>query len=560
MNTGKKYRPFGLSNADVLKDEEMASLFLELRPDSITQGGESVQSTRSWLLDAYDRIQEQPELESDSRSAWTLRWTVAGTVVLVTLGLIVFLVVTILTHDQAGSVARIQVLRGEVKITRPGRKDHIAAVSGAEVFEKDMVETSAEGLAILNVDDGSAARMDGASSLSPGTFTEQLATFRVDRGRVYFNLKSSTRYKVVSEDLVIETGGAIFDTAQLDGSVRTRVIEGDVSLALGSAPCGRASEGEEALVSTKDGARRVEVERSDPGFLDEPWYRWNRLLDRLPDTAKKVEGSAEDSSPGKRTVKPSPLDEIWTDTTPPIELPPPPDVPPGPGPPPVTPEPVAPEPSPEPQRDEAVEISLSARYDDRGKIELNWTVRGGDDYDSLAIARSTDTGSPGYPGDREAVVAKAASYYKDTRFERGHTYYYRLYALEKGEIRSRSDVRAVLVPEEQPEPTYTITFSIGEVTTNEVPLYWTLGTTGRFEGYIVYRELLAGADRDKIVIPSCEKVMSYTDTDVKAGSSYVYQVVVYSGGQILACGERRVVTIPGFEPTKQTEEDDPPTK
>lgn len=571
MNTEKEYRPLGWTRVDLREAEDTAELFMELQPDFIGQNEESVRRTRSALLDAYDRLEEPAE--PAATGLWplsTFRKALACATVLAVLGVALFFIFTSLYHERRDPVATLKVLRGDVKITRPGKESPVTASSGTPVLEEDRLETSREGLAIVKIDDGSAARMDGASALSLGDFAEECASMRLDRGRVYFNLKNPDRYTVLADDLAVETRGAVFDTAKLDGSVRTRVIEGNVILAIESAPCGRASGGEEAVVHSKNGERWVEVGKSDPSFLEEPWYRWNRLLDGAPDTEGREPstGPAEETPSGKRPVTISPSGDVGTDAQEGTELPPPPDVTPGPNPTPVTPAPVTPEPQPEPTPSGAIEISLSAAYDECGKIELNWTVKGGDDYDSLAIARSMDTAGMSYPGDRKAVLARATSYYKDTDFERGHTYYYVVCALKNGEIRSRSDVRSVVVRQEEPEPTYTLAFSVGKVTGDGVRLDWTLESTGDFEGYIVYREKVGGTTRDKIVIPSSSTQMSYTDVGVEAGTSYVYQVVVYSGGEILAYSEKCLVAVPESGKTEQTPgdatgpitKDDPPTK
>ncbi|MFH1150173.1 MAG: FecR domain-containing protein [Actinomycetota bacterium] len=556
LDTEKTCRPFGWTRARVREAAEAAGLFLELRPDFIAQSDESIRRTRSALLDTYDRLEEHQEPAGGAvRPFLTARKAIACAAVLAAVGLLLFFAITSLTRRRVEPVARIRVLRGEVLITRPGEDRPVVASTGTPVLEEDRLETSGEGLAILEVDDGSEARLDGASALFLPEFSERRASMRLDRGRVYFNLKSTTSYQVLADGLAVETrGAAVFDSARYDGSIRTRVIEGEVTLTIESAPCGRVSGGEEVIVRSKDGERWVEVNRSDPGFLNEPWYHWNRLLDGMDGNA---DGSRE---PAVETAGKTPSGRYEDSTSPAsgeIELPPPPDVAPGVDPSPVIPEPVAPEEKPEPPGAEPIEFSLSAAYDECGKIELNWTASGGD-YDSIAIARSVDNAATRYPRDRKDVVARSASRYTDTSFERGHTYYYLLCALKEGKVRSRSEVRAVVVPERQPEPTYSLALSIGEMTSGEVHLSWTLKTTGGFEGYIIYREKVAGDTRDKIVIPSSDRVMSYSDSQVKAGTSYVYQVVVYSGGEILAGSDRFTVSVPEASTTKKTTEDSPP--
>ncbi|MFH1148960.1 MAG: FecR domain-containing protein [Actinomycetota bacterium] len=411
----------------------MAATLEALEPDSLEQDPASVARTHDALMQAHIRMRVEGRKRARvAVPVWLSTRKVAFAGVAVALLAIAVVLALTLTGGRGEEVALLRIYRGVVRVYPGGGEEPSTVTDEMRIRVNDRIETGGDGLAEIDLDNGGVARLDGASALSIEGHGEDGATMRQLRGNVFSNAGGLAAYTLTSGEVTVNGGGAVFNTDASEGSVRTRVLDGDTRIA-NRGVTKTVGGGEEALAGEVAGEPIVTVSEIDPRVYSEPWYVWNLTLDR----SGTRPGGPTSTSPAGDT----------------IDLPPPVSsdagVPDGASTPSTTPTGTTPSstqvPSTTADTNESLTVVLSATAIP-DYVRLRWSVSGSGSYNSVSILKTQSNTSPVDPTNRHALVAAAAAAYTDGEVDQGERYTYRVCLLKGGNVLAYSNVVSVQIP------------------------------------------------------------------------------------------------------------------
>lgn len=242
----------------------------------------------------------------------------------------------------------------------------------------------------------------------------------------------------------------------------------------------------------------------------------------------------------------------------------------------VAPKPTAkPEPKPtakptaKPDPTKPGSLELAAKATDGGRVVLDWSRYGGDGFAWYKVVRSKDATAAWPLGEGDSLVAaiddRETTIAKDADVPGGKTWYYRVFAVAKGEtgyrILAASGVAKVAVPAPTPKPSpkptpepYALAFDVA-VIADGVVLDWEGCGSDGFVYYKVVRSTgsnpsyLPWTDGTELIaVVEDAGTTSLTDEAVESGDTFTYRVQAIGvlDGQKVLLGQTAAikVTIP----------------
>ena len=532
--------------------KEMADILLAFCPDPPQESEKAQQELRNRLLASHRELtmEKSPIKVGVVTPFWLHARTLvaAGVVALLLVGLAVFLSVAIPGRQLRTEIARLDIVEGTVRVRRPGSGEEVA-VNGMMIGEGTSVITDEGARAVVELEDGSEARLDQGSEIGIEECDEGSVELEQGKGNVYHKVADDTGHIVRYEDLEVSGTNTAYNMYGDDGDATVTVVEGDVEVDRddeedGDAGSREISAGEQAWVTSVNDERAITVRPFDPSILEDSWYVWNRIMDG--EYSQLIDASQGSVLCGMLLVtERAQLQE--TEATQPsrgVAEPPKPSA----EEPSLVPEP-EPEPDntlPEPLPSNLAEITLGATKVNSSSVVLKWEVSGDSDYDSVELMRSgTNSLSTCTQDNKWTVDNKETNTCTDTSVESGMTYDYRACVISEGTSVAYSDSITVIIPVAGgsciPWQVKLSAVSKGTV----VALNWkTSGPEGgEFDGYRI-RRIDGSTKAEQIVGITSEKLSgSYSDYSVTAGHKYTYRLEVYRGGETLATSLSQGVSI-----------------
>lgn len=419
---------------------------------------------------------------------------------------------------------------GDVWVKRNG-SGFTGFLSDSLLKEGDIIKTGNDGRAVLEFEKGGAVRLGNDTELVLTKLDEKEIILTQGSGVSYHRvvLDGGTEYKIDSLGQMIKARGTAFNAASFKDAreIKIDVIEGEIKVELkkeGKVEEEKTVEAGRTAIIDADGAL-AEVKDIDKENLKTVWYKWNKEedakgaydlgvleeidMDEINKEENKEEEEAGDSKGG----------------------------------------------GPEEKKDEMLTLWGTAQSDG---VHLSWTPYDGEGFAYYKIVRSEDNPDLKYPDDGYIKVSddKNFSSYIDSAVKNGVSYYYRVCAKIKNEIKCGNVIKrtAVNAPGEYLQDDGQMEDKEGEITEkkdeqkqisgfipisdslqltavkegNNVNLSWTPSISDGFKYYKVVRSeinpnLYYPAD-GYIYYSTDKNLSSYIDSGLEVGKTYFYRI------------------------------------
>ena len=199
--------------------------------------------------------------------------------------------------DQSTTKQTVLALKGEVAIVEGQVEKEVSTETwtavkvGDTVTEGDTLRTGAESRVVVNLDDGSAVRLDHNSTLAFSKLSNTVITLTQVSGRAYHRVeKGSLVYSVKSLDTTATALGTIFSTSTDTEADSSQVVVLESKVKVTTTEVDEDVQVEEGSVASIDNTKhQIAVNTIDTKVLEEEFYQWNTALNE-----------------GKTYVKPTP--------------------------------------------------------------------------------------------------------------------------------------------------------------------------------------------------------------------------------------------------------------
>lgn len=284
---------------------------------------------------------------------------------------------------------------------------------GATISEGDVIKTGYKARAVVELDDGSAVRLDQRSEVSFSSLSGQVILLTQDNGRVYHRVNPGRLvYNVKSLDTVATALGTSFSikTDALQKTTEVAVYESKV--AVSSGPEGSKTQVASGEIAKIGQDEKVEVGQITEEEKKEAFIAWNQTLDKEPVSTITPTASSQASTPvSTAKVSESSKTEAKKDET-------------------IT----------------ASGLTLSAQAKD-GAVDLSWSVTGSAPK-GFKVIKSTNP-NPEYPvrsGDSAQYLSSDARSYTWSGLTSGTTYYFRVGVFNGSDVSLYSNNVSAVVP------------------------------------------------------------------------------------------------------------------
>jgi fibronectin type 3 domain-containing protein len=180
-----------------------------------------------------------------------------------------------------------------------------------------------------------------------------------------------------------------------------------------------------------------------------------------------------------------------------------------------------------------------------GKVALTWnapSTNGGSAITSYNIYRGTSAGS------ESALATSTSPAYTDSNVAAGATYYYLVRAVNAAGTSATSNEASCAIPGTAPSAPTSLSATL---TAGKVALTWNAPSTNggsAITSYSIYRGTSAGSESALATSTS----LSYTDSNVAAGTTYYYVVKAVNSVSTSAASNEASCTIPSVAPSAPT--------
>lgn len=223
------------------------------------------------------------------------------------------------TSFNASLGANIAYVEGTVEYKEKKGKWKRAS-EGVDLFEGYSVEVLGEGKAIINLDDGSALRLNSNSSTTLESMHPKQIIILNNKGEIYSRVvKSNHEFKVKSDNIIYESLGTAYKTVNSDEKKGVEVYQSKVKVAEKK----EAKENKETVVEegkkyyllNKEEPKSVKVveEISKEEIKKDKFVMWNKEQDETEESFKEKMGVLSDLTPPKLSII-SPANGFKTET------------------------------------------------------------------------------------------------------------------------------------------------------------------------------------------------------------------------------------------------------
>ena len=458
----------------------------------------------------------------------------------------------VLTGRSVPTVAELRVQAGEVIIVSSDGKA-TGALEQFDLRQGDTVSTGEDGLCEILFDNGTVTRLDGDTDITLSFAHGTVADLELERGQCYSQAMESNVITVSALVAESTTISGAMNVSLGDDSLEALAVRDGSLVACEWAGDFIIRDGLLASAYTGGATGTLEIREVTREELQSDWFRYNLAMDRregfdpgilaeLPD--ENLEDVLEEIVPpeelhqseiptGKTEANQQSVAESDTEdgeqATDPIPVDQEPDEP-------ADPDPEVPTDPEDPAQPPSMTLGGQAST---VRVQLTWSVSGADGCTGYSVLRKETGGAdPGYPGDIITNVGGVATTsYSDTAVEQGRTYRYRLALTQDGTLKAYSNVISVLVPEEPPPPSLSLSGSRGRG--GEVNLSWALANLSGVTQWAVCRSTTTRAPvyppnrgDDAWTIAYRSDRESYTDGTASPGVTYYYRVAAVVNGTV----------------------------
>jgi hypothetical protein len=172
-------------------------------------------------------------------------------------------------------------------------------------------------------------------------------------------------------------------------------------------------------------------------------------------------------------------------------------------------------------------VTLQAISTGTHRLGLSWTPTTDRDFAFYRIYRNDD-GAVGEDDDLVSEIEdQSRSFWDDGGLRENTTYYYRLYVIDQGGLRSRSTELETETRNLEPSPV--ILNSATDVDSTEVTLSWSESAVHDFARYGLYRDRTQTVTTASTLVVELddETFNSFRDAELESGQRYYYRVFVF---------------------------------
>ncbi|MBU4174958.1 MAG: FecR domain-containing protein [Actinobacteria bacterium] len=522
-------------------------------PDPGPERVESVSDCRDRMLTLH--LELFGPKEDASRHTRQRRYVIplsVGAAVAALLTIVVFVGIVLMGRG-GPTVAELRVQAGEVTVVSSNGKA-TGPVEQIDLRQGDTISTGEDGLCEILFDNGTVTRLDGSTDITLSFTHGIVADLELERGQCYSQAIENNVITVSALVAESTTIGGAMNVNMGDDSLETLAVRDGSLVACETADDVVIRDGLLASVYAGGAKSTLEVHEVTREELHFDWFRYNLAMDRregfdpgilseLPDenledvleeivppeelhqseiptgkTEANQQAVAESGTEdGEQATDPTPGDQEPEEPTDPED----PEVP-------VDPEDPAQQPS----------MTLEGQAS-TGRVRLTWSVSGADECTGYSVLRKETGGAdPRHPGDIITNISGVATTsYNDTAVVQGRTYRYRLALTQDGALKAYSNVISVLVPEEAPPPSLSLSGSRGRG--GEVNLSWALANLSGVTQWAVCRSTTTrtpvyppNRGDDAWTMTYRGDSGSYTDGTASPGVTYYYRVTAVVNGAV----------------------------
>ncbi|MDZ7798780.1 MAG: FecR family protein [Patescibacteria group bacterium] len=391
--------------------------------------------------------------------------------------------------------ATFSYLEGVVEYKEPNGQWARASLND-NLFESYSVEIVGEGKAIINLDDGSAVRLNSNAGITLTSMDPNNIIITNDKGEIYSRVAKLERtYQIKAMDVVYQSLGTAFSTVNNEGEKGVEVFESSVKV-IGEGNETVVAEGEKYYIEKKDKPEEVKVvkEIDQEEVKNDAFVMWNKEKDQSEkkelgflDFKKEEENNkAEEDDTGDDTNTNS-----NTNTS----------------------------------TEETGSIVLTGSASDNG-VSLSWTATGLDVSHGFKVVRSLEE-NPVYPGSYYVYLNKGENKSYQWELKDGKTWHFRVCQYLGSECGVYSNDIIVTAPETSSTSEISLTMSAKAESTG-VGLWWTdLSSMAGFKYYKVVRSKTNADLRypdDGYITALGKSNTSYRDKLAVNGTSYYYRI------------------------------------
>ncbi len=366
------------------------------------------------------------------------------------------------------------------------------AESGTSLKEGYSVRTLDDSKAIINIDDGSAIRLDANSEIKLTSMNPDDLIIDNEAGNVYSRVTKADRdFTVQIDDYKFQSLGTAYITINTDDEKGVKVYEDNVKVLYekgGEEKEVTAREGEQYYIKSDKDTEKITAVANDDEFT-----KWNKERDD-----KWKEDSQKEKEEDENT------------------------------------------------EEETGTVSASGIVTDTG-MTINWSVEGVLDISKgFKIAYSSDTTAPVYPGDKYVYVSNSSIRTTNVNLEDGETYNFRVCRYTGGACDHYSQVITLTAPEKQ-APQVGVISATGERGQKGIHGRWTVeGDVNPVKGFkIAYSssdQTPTYPGNSAVYISNPEQRSHFIE--VQDGKRYYIRVCRYIGGDCDYYSSTVMITAP----------------